>query len=330
MNINKEIIKRAKEKNKTIVFPEASFSDRISKAGIKIAKMGLAKVIFIGDESSMSLQLKKNDLKYVTVYNPKTFEHKQKIIEHIFEKRKHKGMTIEEATSLADDPIYFATALTTMGYADGMICGAEVPTANTLRPALQIIGTKEGLCSSYFLMLGKNRVTDDVFMMGDCAVVEDPTYEQLTAIAELILEENKKFNLFNPRFAFLSYSTYGSAFSPSTEKVSKAYQLFINRNPEIKAVGEAQFDASVSKRVASVKMAGREQSIPANVFIMPNIDAGNICYKAIQYFGHLKAIGPITVGLKKPVNDLSRGCTIKEIITLTAITVLQCEDKKEE
>lgn len=325
MNIEKLLIFSARQKQKTIIFPEASFSDRIVKAGIKIAKMGLAKVVFVGDESSLSLQIKKKHLNKVEILNPKTYERIDELALYVYEKRKHKGMTEDEAKNLVLDPIYFATTLTALGVVDGMICGAEVPTANTLRPALQIIETKEGLCSSYFLFLGKNKVTDRVFMMGDCGVVENPTYEQQTAIAELMLEENKKFNLFEPRFAFLSYSTLGSAFSDSTDKVAKAYELFASRNPQVKAVGEVQFDASVNKRVASVKMPGRDMSKPSNIFVMPNIDAGNICYKAIQYFGSIKAIGPITMGLNKPVNDLSRGCTIKDIVLLTAITVIQCD-----
>ena len=287
--------------------------------------MGMAKVVFVGDESSLSLQIKKKYLNMVEILNPKTYNKIDELAQYVFEKRKHKGMTEEEAKSLVLDPIYFATTLTAVGVVDGMICGAEVPTANTLRPALQIIGTKEGLCSSYFLFIGKNKVTDSTFMMGDCGVVVNPTYEQQTAIAELMLEENKKFNLFEPRFAFLSYSTLGSAFSDSTDKVAKAYKLFANRNPQVKAVGEVQFDASISQRVANVKMPGKNMEKPCNIFVMPNIDAGNICYKAIQYFGGLEAIGPITMGLNKPVNDLSRGCTIKDIILLTAITAIQAD-----
>ena len=325
MNIQKLLIKMAEKKQKTIVFPESSFSDRIIKAGLKIAKKNIAKVIFVGDESSFSMQISKKDLDKVQILNPKTFDKLNELALNMYEKRKHKGMTIEEANQLVLDPIYFAVSLVDCGFCDGMVCGAEVSTAKTLRPALQIIGTKEGLCSSYFLFLGKNKATDKIFMMGDCGVVENPTFEQETAIAELMLEENKKFGLFEPRFAFLSYSTLQSAVSESTEKVAKAYELFASRNPDIKAVGEVQFDASISNRVAKVKMHGIDMSKPSNIFVMPNIDAGNICYKAVQYFGGLKAIGPITMGLKKPVNDLSRGCTVKDIILVTAITVLQCD-----
>ena len=261
----------------------------------------------------------------ITIVDPATYVDKDKIAGHIYEKRKAKGMTQEEAKVLSLDPIYFANAYVDLGLADGIVCGAEVSTAKTLKPALQIIKSKAGLVASYFLFSGKNNVTGDVFMMGDCAVVEYPSAEQEALIAELMLEENRKFDLFEPRFAFLSYSTMGSAKGESTQKVQDACNMFKEKHPNIQAVGEVQFDASVLQRVAKTKMPNQEFFGPANMFVMPNIDAGNICYKAVQYFGGLKAIGPITMGFNKPVNDLSRGCNVEEIILATAITSIQCE-----
>ena len=324
MNLEQILIDKAKAKNKKIVFPEAEFSPRIIEAVKIIANEKIAQPLLIGNTEKIKLALGE---KYdnVTIIDPKSFENIDQIVEHIYEKRKAKGMTREEANALAFDPIYFANAYVDLGLADGIVCGAEVSTAKTLKPALQIIKSKTGLVASYFLFSGKNNVTDDVFMMGDCAVVEYPSAEQECQIAELMLEENKKFNLFEPRFAFLSYSTLASAKSESIEKVQNAYKMFTEKYPDIKAVGEVQFDASVLERVAKTKMPNQEFFGPANMFVMPNIDAGNICYKAIQYFGGLKAIGPITMGFNKPVNDLSRGCNVEEIVLASAITAIQCE-----
>lgn len=325
MNVIKYLINKAKSNKKTIIFPESGFSERIVTAGKIIAKKGIANVVFVGDESALSLRIKDKDLKNIAIYNPKTCNFLDSLVEIVVEKRKHKGVTQEDAKKLLEDPIYFAVTLVEAGYADGMVCGAEVSTANTLRPALQIIKSKEGIVSSYFLFVGKNNVTDSTFMMGDCAVIENPTFEEQTAIAELMLEENKNLGLFDPRFAFLSYSTKGSAKSENITKVQEAYKLFKKRNPNVYVVGEVQLDASIKESVAKTKMPNEKFMGPANMFVMPNIEAGNIGYKLVQYFGGIQAIGPITMGFNKPVNDLSRGCTVDDIILVTAITSLQCK-----
>ena len=322
LNIKKVLINKAKKINKTIIFPEASFSERVQIAGKKMAKMGIAQVVFVGREKNFSLENYN-----IKVYDPNNCSFLEELIERVVEERKHKGVTAEDAKELLKDPIYFASTLIACGYADGMVCGAEVPTASTLRPALQIIKSRAGLVSSYFLFIGKNRVTNNVFMMGDCGVVENPSTEELSQIASLMLKENKMLNLFEPRFAFLSYSTHGSAKSESTQKVQKAYEIFAREYPNIDAVGEIQFDASVIESVAKNKRKDKMFTKPANMFIMPNIDTGNIGYKMVQYFGGLAAIGPITMGFNKPVNDLSRGCSVDDIILVTAITAIQCGEQ---
>ena len=324
MDINNVLINRAKKLKKTIVFPEADFSVRVLEAGIKIAKNDIAKVIFIGDCNSLKTKLAKLECD-IKIIDPNSCDFVDTLVAKVVEMRKHKGVTEDDAKKLLKDPIYFAVTLIACGYADGMVCGAEVPTASTLRPALQIIKSKSGLVSSYFLFVGENRVTDSTFMMADCAVVENPTSIEEAEIANLMLEENKKLNLFQPRFAFLSYSTLGSAKSDSITKVQDAYKMFKEKNPNVLAVGEVQFDASVVESVAKTKIKNQEFMGPANMFVVPNIDTGNICYKAIQYFGGLQAIGPITMGFNKPVNDLSRGCTVEDIILVTAITSIQCD-----
>ncbi len=323
MNVKRLLVKRAKSLKKTIVYPESSFSQRIVDAGIKIAKRGIANVVFIEDGSRYD-QKTKNLIKFYDLNNCPFLD---ELVSRVVEERKHKGVTVEEAKELLKDPIYFSVTLVACGYADGMVCGAEVPTAKTLRPALQIIKSKEGLVSSYVLFVGKNKVTDDVFMMADCAVIENPTAQEETQIANMLLQENKKLNLFEPRFAFLSYSTCGSAKSESISKVQEAFKMFADQNPSVKAFGEVQFDASVIKSVAKTKIKNKDFLGPANMFVLPNIDAGNICYKTVQYFGGIQAIGPITMGFNKPVNDLSRGCTVKDIIFVTAITAIQCGEQ---
>lgn len=324
MNLEQYLINKAKQKNKKIVFPEAEFSPRIIEAVKIIASQKIANVVLVGNvEKIQTLLGQKFD--NVEIIDPTNCEKGEQIANHIFEKRKAKGMTLQEAKVLSVDPIYFANAFVDLGFADGIVCGAEVSTAKTLKPALQIIKSKTGLVASYFLFSGKNHVTDDTFMMGDCAVVEYPNDEELFKIAELMLKENQKFGLFDPRFAFLSYSTLGSAKSESTQKVQSACNKFKEKYPNIPAVGEVQFDASIKESVAKTKMPTEKFLGAANMFVMPNIDAGNICYKAVQYFGGLKAIGPITLGFNKPVNDLSRGCVKEEIVLTCAITAIQCE-----
>lgn len=324
MNIEQILIDKAKISYKRIVFPEAEFSPRIVEAVKIIAREKIAQAVLIGDQEKIISHIG-HTLENITIIDPKNFEKIDEIANHIFEKRKHKGVDGEQAKILSQDPIYFANAYVDLGYADGIVCGAEVSTAKTLKPALQIIKSKSGLVSSYFLFSGKNNVTSETFMMGDCAVIENPTAEELSQIASLMLEQNRKLNLFDPHFAFLSYSTMGSAKSESISKVQQGFSLFKQLYPDVPAIGEVQFDASIKESVAKTKMPNVEFVAPANMFVMPNIDAGNICYKAVQYFGNLKAIGPITMGFNKPVNDLSRGCSIDEIVLTCAITVIQCE-----
>lgn len=323
MEFSKLLLKKAKKNKKTIVFPEAGFSKRIVEAGVIIAKKGIANVVFVGNENTFKSQIKPKYLNKIQIYNPSSCEFFDSLVNIVMQKRKQKGITLQEARSLLLDPVYFATTLLEAGYADGMVAGAEISTAKTLKPALQIIKSKSGLVSSYFLFEGKNRVTNNVFLMGDCAVVENPDANQLCQIANLMLEQNNLLSAVSPKVAFLSYSTLGSANSESITKVCTAYEMFKQQNPTTQAIGEVQFDASVIKSVAKTKMPNHNFNGASNIFVMPNIDAGNICYKMVQYFGGLKAIGPITMGFNKPVNDLSRGCTIKDIVLLAAITAIQ-------
>lgn len=329
MSIEKYLLKKAKALDKTIVFPEASFSERIVKAGKIIAKKRLAKVVFIGDESAMILRYKK--LKDITIINPKFSNLTEKFAEVLYELRKSKGLTKDQAKNLILDPFYFSTMMVHLGYADGMVGGAEVSTKTNLKPSLQIIKGKNNqkVCSG-FLFYGKSKLLQNQpFVLGDAGLCEFPSEEELCQIGLNLCDFAKNLQI-EPRVAFLSYSTNGSASSDAVEKVRNAANLFKNKSAYF-CEGEVQLDAALVPSVAKTKLKNSYLSNkPANILVMPDINAGNITYKAIQRFSKLNAIGPIVMGLNKPVNDLSRGCNVKDIIMLTAITVLQCENKGEE
>ena len=324
MNVEKFLIKEAQKKKKTIVFPEADFSPRIIEATKIILKKKIANVILIGDESS--LVLKYGNLKNVQIINPKTSELTKQFADIFYELRKNKGITKEIANEKMLDAFYFSTMLVKEGYADGMVGGAEVSTAKNLKPSLEIIKGKDGLVSSCFLFFGKNKFTKNKpFFLSDAGLIEEPTSQELTKIAKQTVDSAVKFINLIPKVAFLSYSTKGSAQSESINTVRQASEIFVKENPTIIADGELQLDSALIPSVCMKKAPNSIVKGEANVLIVPNINAGNIVYKAIQYFGGLNAIGPIIQGLNKPVNDLSRGCNVKDIVILTAVTAIQCD-----
>ena len=320
MNIEKLILNKAKSRVRTIVFPEADFSTRIIEASKIIIKKQIAKVILIGDESALTL--KYGELLGAQIINPKTSDLTHEFAETFYKLRKDKGISKDEAEKTMLDPIYFATMLVHKGYADGMVGGAEVSTSQNLKPALQIIKGKNGLVSSCFMFYGKNKFTKGKpFFLSDAGLVENPTSEGLSEIASQTMLSASSLIGLEPKIAFLSYSTKGSAKGESIDIVRRASEIFKMRNKNVIADGELQLDSAVVPSVCIRKAPNSEVKGEANILIVPDINAGNIVYKAIQYYGGLNAIGPITQGFNKPVNDLSRGCSVM----LTAITVLQCE-----
>ncbi len=323
----KKLYAKARAKGKTIVFPEAGFSDRIISAVKILAKKKICTPILIGDESSLVIRDK--SLVNFTIMNPKTSPLKNKVAKHILSKRKDAGLTLAEAENLALDPYYFATAIVDMDIADGMVCGAETSTANSIRPALQIIkaNKKGGLVSSSVLLFGRNNfLKGKELLLSDCGLVINPTSEQLAVIADQTVETAKMLDLDAPKVAFLSFSTKGSAKGELVEKVQKAAKLF--SKPGVISDGELQIDAALKPEVASLKTPNSQIKGDANILIFPDLNSGNITYKSMQSLGGLNAVGPIMQGLKKPVNDVSRGCTVEDIVTTTAITVLQVKEKK--
>lgn len=322
-----KLVDLAKKKQKTIVFPEVSFSDRTVEAVKYLQKKKIVKVLLVGDASALILRDK--IFEYFDIVNPVTFPNREKLVKTLYEKRKEKGLTLEEADELEKDPYYFATLLVECGYADGMVAGAEASTATTVRPALQIIKAKnkKDPVSSFFLMYGKNKfLKNEAVILSDCGVLENPNADELAVIASQSVKSAEQFGL-TPRVAFLSYSTKGSAKNANVDKVRQAYEKFKKKDKNVVCDGELQFDAAMVPRVAEHKCPDSPLKGNSNVLIFPNIEAGNICYKMMQYVGGLNAVGPILQGLKKPVNDLSRGCSVNDIIMASVITALQCEDK---
>lgn len=318
----KELYKKAKSLQKTIVFPEAGFSDRTLQAVKYIQKKGIAKPILIGDESALILRDK--SLAEFQIINPQTFQAKEELAQKLYQKRKEKGMTIEQAQELVLDPYYFATLLVEVGLADGMVGGAEASTAKTIKPALQIIKSakKGGVISSCFLMFGDNKfLNGKSLIMSDCGLNMNPNEDELSQIAHQSVETYRNLGLSSPKVAFLSFSTHGSAENETTIKMQYAYKKF--KKCGVPCDGEIQFDAAMVKSVSKHKCPDSPIKGDANILIFPDLNSGNICYKAMQYLGGINAVGPILQGLKKPVNDLSRGCSVEDIITVTAITALQ-------
>lgn len=321
----KRLFARARAKNKTIIFPEAGFSDRTIEAVKILHKKKICNVILVGDESGFIIRDK--SLSKFTIMNPKTCPLKSKLAKHLFTKRKDKGMSMEEAENLVIDPYYFATLLVDIGVADGMVAGAECPTSRAIKPALQIIkSAKKGqLVSSSTLIFGKNDILKNrSLLLSDCGINLDPTASELVTIANQTVDTAKALGLEEMNVAFLSYSTHGSAHGASPEKMAQAAKAF--SRPAVKSDGELQLDAALRPEVAALKSPSSKIQGDANILIFPDLNSGNIAYKSMQIIGGMSSIGPIVQGLKKPVNDLSRGCSVMDIVILSAITALQVKE----
>ena len=299
----KKLIKQAKKSPKIIVFPEAGFSDRTLEAVKIIQKKGIAKPLLIGDESALILRDKK--LNEFQITSPMAFQETKELAMRLYQKRKDKGATIEECEKLIQNPYYFATMLVEAGYADGIVAGAEGTTAEVIKPALQIIKTKkkDSIASETFLVYGKNKLIKHKYvLLSDCSLNITPSSDDLNEIANQTVQTYKALGLGEPKVAFLSYSTKGSGRGEGVDKVRKAYEKF--KKSGVVCDGELQLDSALVKRVAKIKAPQSPLAGDANILIFPNLESGNICYKAIEYFGDLHAIGTISQGLKRPVNVL--------------------------
>lgn len=322
MSVLEEI--RAKEKalHRTVVLPEGN-EERTLKAARMLVDGGLANAILVEDEQSIRTNAAKVgvSLEGIQVVDPKASAKAAEFATLIYEKRKHKGMTPEKAAVLAVDPVYFATCMLETGMAHAMVTGAVHSTGDMLRPALQILGTAPGIktVSSIFLMIlpdGK------VLGFGDCAVVPDPTPEQLADIAIESATTYQTLTGIDPVVAMLSFSTKGSAEHDMVTKVREATELAHQKAPQLVLDGELQFDAAYVPSVGERKAPGSPVAGKANVFIFPELNAGNIGYKMVQRLAGAQAIGPISQGLAKPANDLSRGCSAEDIRDVCCIALL--------
>ena len=325
-----DIIKeKAKADKKTIVLPE-SMDRRTWEAAEKILKEGLANLIIIGTPEDIGEHSKGLDVSGATIINPQTYEKTQEYIDLFVELRKSKGMTPEKAKeTILGDYAYYGCLMIKNGDADGMVSGACHSTANTLRPCLQVIKTKSGtkLVSAFFLMevpdcdLGDN----GTFVFADCGLNQDPTPEELAAIADTSSRSFKSLIGPKPVIAMLSHSTKGSAKHALVDKVVEATRIAHEEYPHLTLDGELQLDAALVPSVAKSKAPGSPVNGHANVLIFPNLDAGNIGYKLVQRLGGAEAYGPMLQGIAKPVNDLSRGCSWQDIVGVVALTAVQAQ-----
>lgn len=322
------IIAKATKLGKTIVLPEGD-EPRVAKAAEIITKRGIAKVILLGDKD-MIIEKTGIDDTGITIINPSKSPMLKQYADYLYELRKSKGMTQEQSLELSKNNLYYGAIMTKLGDADGMVAGAVNSTGNVLRPGLQIIKTAKGIktVSSCFLMCFDNTGYKDneVMVFGDCAVNIDPTAEQLADIAVSSTESAMRLaDIKEPRVAMLSFSTKGSAKHDNVDKVVKATGIVKDLYPELAIDGELQVDAALVESTAQLKALGSSVAGKANVLIFPDLQAGNIGYKLVQRLGGAEAIGPICQGFAKPINDLSRGCSIDDVVGVVAITALQSQ-----
>ena len=334
MSFIEDIKERAKQNIKTIILPEAS-DIRILEATEMVLKEGYAKIILIGNEKEILEKAEQNgvDLTGVKIEDPKTSNKNEKFANMLYELRKNKGMTLEEAKKLVLDPVYHGMLMLKDedSEGDGLVSGAIHSTADTLRPALQILKTEEGtkLVSAFFIMVvpdckyGEN----GTFIFADSGLNEEPG---AIALSEIAIASSKSFKQLiqkEPKVAMLSYSTHGSAKSDSTEKMIKATQIVKEKAPNLLVDGELQLDAAIIPELAAFKAPTSPLKGEANVLVFPDLGAGNIGYKLVQRLAKAEAYGPLCQGISKTVNDLSRGCSSEDVAGVIAISAVQAQNK---
>ena len=330
MSFIENIKSRAKQDKKTIVLPE-SMDKRVMEAASKILAEGIANIIIIGTEEEIRESSYGFDISKATIINPYTSDLTEDLILKLVELRKNKGMTYEEAKKLLlEDYMYYACMLVKDGKADGCVSGACHSTSNTLRPALQIIKTKPGveLVSAFFLMVVPNCEygSNGTFVFADSGLEQNPDPVKLADIAASSADSFRLLVQEEPKVAFLSHSTMGSAKHADVDKVVEAVNIAKEKYPEYKMDGELQLDAAIVPSVAVSKAPNSEVAGNANVLVFPDLDAGNIGYKLVQRLANAEAYGPVCQGIAAPVNDLSRGCSADDIVGVVAITAVQAQN----
>lgn len=325
MGFSAVLLNRARELKRAVVLPESD-DERVLKAASKVLEIDGAKIILLGKKDEILARGGSLDLSKAQFIDISTSEYFDDFASTLFELRKAKGMSKDEAKELISRPEYFGTMLVYKGIAHAMVSGAKTTTADTIRPALQFVKMKDGISTvsgAYVMVLeGQSEKNERVWFFADCAITPRPSAGQLAGFAISTAKTAKSFG-YEPKVAFLSYSTGDSAKGEMIDFVKEALEIAQKAAPDIAMDGPMQFDAAVDSKVAKSKMPNSKVAGQANVFIFPDLNCGNITYKAVQRSANALAIGPILQGLKKPVNDLSRGCSVDDIVNTVLISALQ-------
>jgi phosphate acetyltransferase len=323
----------ARQHNKRIVLPEGN-EERTLKAADIIIGDNIAEIILLGNPDMILSEARRLDLQNIaraTIIDPSSHARKQKYIDLMVELRRHKGLTQNDAVRLIEDPLYLATLMIKAGDADGEVAGAMNSTGDVLRPAFQYVKTLPGISvvSGAFIMILKDKEfgEDGLLVFADCAVHPDPSESELAEIAVATAATTRAIAGFEPRIAMLSFSTKGSASHPMVDKVVNATRIAREMAPELQIDGDLQADAAIIEKIGQSKAPGSSIAGRANVLIFPNLECGNIAYKLVQRLAGAEAIGPVLQGMAAPINDLSRGCSVSDIVNLVAITANQAAGK---
>lgn len=333
MQFINQLKEKAKANLKTIVLPEG-YEERTLKAADVILGEGFAKIILIGNPADIQAKTQQfglSNISKATVVDPQSHDKIDLYADMMVEIRKSKGLTKEQALKLIKDPLYLSVMMIKNGDADGEVAGADNATGDVLRPAFQYVKTMPGISvvSGAFIMIipDKSFGEDGMMVFADCAVHPNPTAEELAEIAVATGRTTRAIAGFEPRIAMLSFSTKGSAKHEMVDKVVKATELAKAIAPDLKIEGELQSDAAIIPEIGQKKAPGSDIAGKANVLVFPTLETGNIAYKLVQRMAHAEAIGPILQGMAAPINDLSRGCSVSDIVNLVAITATQAAGK---
>lgn len=329
MDLISQIKENAKKHGKTIVLPEGTEERTLKAANILLAEK-IAQIVLIGNRDEVLKLADSFNLEHINnakIVDPKDHDKKEVYIEQLVDIRKKKGLTPNEAEKLLEDPLYLAAMMVKAGDADGEVAGADNATGDVLRPAFQIVKTKPGVSvvSGAFLMIvpDKSYGENGLLVFADCAVHPNPTADELAEIAVETGKTTRAIAGFEPKIAMLSFSTKGSAKHEMVDKVVKATEIAQKMAPDMKIDGELQSDAAIVPVIGAKKAKDSEIAGHANVLVFPTLETGNIAYKLVQRLGNAEAVGPVLQGMAAPINDLSRGCSVDDIVSLVAITCNQ-------